>query len=101
MSTIITKQHQEQQSEQETIPQELIQKFNNDEQLVQEFLEQDYTMAELQGSTITHPTRYDPLCTLEDGTVAGMWIESTEKNHKYNYRTYKTRLHAEDEYPTF
>lgn len=80
-----------QKTQQETIPQELITKFDGDKQLVQEFLSQGYTVAELQGSQITHPTKFDPLCTLETGHVAGMWIESTQKNHRYNDRTYQTR----------
>ena len=74
--------------EQEMIPQELIQKFDDDKQLVQEFLEAGYSVEELQGSIITHPTKFDPLCTLTNGHVAGMWIERSEMNYQYDERTY-------------
>ena len=74
MSTIT--QQQQQQQELEQIPAELISKFDDDKQLVQEFLSQGYSIEELQQSTISHPTKLDPLVTLEDGTtVAGMWID--------------------------
>lgn len=65
-----------QQSEtiQEEIPIEVIRKFDNDRQLVQEFLSQGYSIEELQQSTICHPTRLDPLVRLSTGHVAGMWL---------------------------
>lgn len=70
------------------IPNELLMKFDDDEQLVREFLDQGYTQQELLSSTVTHPTRFDPVCTLEDGQQAGIWLyfdnnHMTNKNIRY------------------
>ncbi|MFI5407017.1 MAG: hypothetical protein ACHQ1D_10965 [Nitrososphaerales archaeon] len=86
-------QQQEQvQEQQEQIPAELISKFDNDKQLVTEFLETGYTQEELLGSTITHPTRYDPIVTLDTGHVAGFYINNpNEEKYMDNSRLYKNR----------
>ena len=86
-----TVQQQQQEQIQEEIPQELVEKFGDDRQLVQEFLEQGYSIEELQGSIITHPTKYDPLVTLDTGHVVGFWIERSEMNYQYDQRKYHTR----------
>ena len=64
----------QEQQEQEVIPQELINKFDGDKELVQKFMENGYSTEQLQSSTITHPTYTDPVCTLKDGKVAGFWL---------------------------
>jgi LPS O-antigen subunit length determinant protein (WzzB/FepE family) len=64
------------QQQQETIPQELVEKFSDDKQLVTEFLEAGYTQEELLGSEIIHPTKLDPLVRLSTGHVAGFYITS-------------------------
>jgi hypothetical protein len=87
----MVKQIQEQQ-QQEPIPAELITKFDNDEQLVRQFLDQGYTISDLQSSTVTHPTKYDPIVTLESGQVAGFWIDSpNEQKFVDNSRVYQNR----------
>jgi len=80
---------QESQQTQEIIPKELIEKFSDDEELVRQFLSEGYSLEQLEQSTITHPTRYDPLCTLNNGHVAGMWIERTEMRYQYDERRYR------------
>lgn len=60
--------------EQEQIPEELVQKFDGDKELVQKFLQNGHTVEQLQQSTITHPTKTDPVCTLNNGKVAGFWL---------------------------
>jgi len=66
---------QTKQQTQELIPQELVQKFDNDQQLVQEFLNEGYSISELQNSEILHPTQADPMVVLKDSKhVAGFWI---------------------------
>jgi hypothetical protein len=79
-----------QQQEQEHIPSEVIGKFDNDEQLVREFMKEGYTIEELKMSTVTHPTKYDPICILEDGRTAGMWLDGGKK-YLDNSRTYQNR----------
>lgn len=79
----LQKQEQQQQ-ETEQISPELISKFDDDKQLVQEFLNQGYSVEELQGSVITHPTKYDPVC-LVNGESIGMWLYS-DNNHNTNNR---------------
>lgn len=69
------------QKQQELIPQELIQKFDGDKELVQEFLEQGYTQEDLTKSSVIHATKMDPLCVLEDGTNAGMWLYADNNHH--------------------
>lgn len=92
MKTIApTQQIQEQQQEQ--ISEELIQKFDGDKQLVQQFIDQGYSQEELLKSTVTHPTKFDPLCTLENGQHAGFWLYSNNSHHsnkgvKYTDDTY-------------
>jgi hypothetical protein len=90
MAKQIQKSQQTQEQELE-IPSELISKFDNDEQLVREFIAEGYSISELQSSTITHPTRYDPMVVLGDHTL-GFWIDSP-KEEKYmdNSRLYKNR----------
>ena len=74
------------QTQQETIPQELVEKFDNDEELVRQFINEGYTQQELLSSTVTHPTKFDPVCTLQDGiTQAGIWLYS-DNNHNTNNR---------------
>lgn len=68
------KLQQQEQEQQQTIPAELVQKFDGDLELVEKFLKNGYTMEQLQNSTITHPTYSDPVCTLKDGKVAGFWL---------------------------
>jgi len=87
-------QVKQQTQEQELIPQELVEKFDNDKQLVQEFMEQGYTVKELQASTILHATKYDPLVILENGFTAGMWLDSPQEQNKYrnSSRTYQNRF---------
>jgi hypothetical protein len=85
---------QQQQQETEQIPQELIQKFDNDKQLVQEFMEQGYSIEELQGSEIIHPTKFDPIVML-DGNALGFWIDPPIKMRwKDNSRTYQNRFRS-------
>lgn len=82
-------QQQEQNQETRQIPQELVEKFDNDAQLVDEFLDQGYTVDELLSSTVTHPTKLDPVCTLQDGQQAGIWLykdNNTKTNTKIQYR---------------
>lgn len=78
-----------QQQEQETIPQELVEKFAGDKQLVEQFLAEGHTIEQLQGSTILHPTKFDPIVIIGDRT-AGMWLDGGKKYHensnKYEYR---------------
>jgi hypothetical protein len=82
----------EQVQEQEQISEELVTKFDGDKQLVQEFLDQGYTVSELQNSTITRPTKYDPMVTLEDGRTAGFWIDKPlEGKYQDNSRLYQDR----------
>jgi len=64
----------QQEQEQVEIPAEVVTKFDGDKELVEKFLENGYTVSELQGASVLHPTRNDPIAKLEDGTVAGMWI---------------------------
>lgn len=73
----ITKQQQ-----QEVIPQELIQKFDGDKQLVQEVLSQGYSVEELLISQIVHPTKMDPVC-LVNGEPIAIWLYSNN-NHRSN-----------------
>ena len=83
---------QTQQQETEQISPELITKFDGDKQLVTEFLEAGYTQQELLSSTITHPTKYDPIVTLGDHTL-GFWIDSPkEEKWMDNSRQYKNRF---------
>ena len=86
-------QVKQQTQEQELIPQELVEKFDNDKQLVQEFMEQGYTVKELQASTITHPTKYDPMVSIGDKCI-GFWIDSPQEQNKYrnSSRTYQNRF---------
>ena len=77
------------QQEQETIPQELIQKFDGDQQLVQEFIKEGYSVEELQASTVTHPTKYDPIVMLGDRTL-GFWMDGGKK-YQEDSRTYQDR----------
>ncbi len=93
MSTI------QKQQEQEVIPAELITKFDNDKELVQQFLAEGHTIEELQGSTILHPTKFDPIVMIGDKTI-GMWLDGGKK-YQNNSRTYQNRLHIEDRHPTF
>lgn len=71
---------QEQVQEQEVIPQELIQKFDNDKELVQQILEQGYSVEELLTSQIVHPTRMDPVC-LVNGEPIAIWLYSNNSHH--------------------
>lgn len=88
MSKQITQQNQEQQ---ELISPELIQKFDGDKELVQQFMSEGYTTEQLTASTITHPTRYDPAVFLGDEYI-GMWIDSpAEKKEHYSGLTYQNR----------
>lgn len=65
---------QQQHTEQEQIPAELIAKFDNDKELIERFLANGYTIEQLSSSTITHPTLTDPVVTLANGKVAGFWL---------------------------
>ena len=80
-----------QQQETEQIPEELVQKFDNDKELVQEFLNEGYSISELQNSQILHPTKFDPICILEDGRTIGMWLDGGKK-YQENSKTYQNRF---------
>lgn len=55
---------------------DLVEKFDNDPELVEKFVNDGgYPPDDLRKSNIKHPTDKDPLVELEDGTVAGMWID--------------------------
>jgi LPS O-antigen subunit length determinant protein (WzzB/FepE family) len=87
-----TKQMIEQVQETEQISEELVTKFDNDKQLVTEFLEAGYTQQELLGSEIIHATKYDPLVRLSTGHVAGFYINNpNEEKYMDNSRLYKNR----------
>lgn len=79
------------EQKQEQVTEQLVHKFDDDKELVTEFVKQGYTPDELQKADITHPTKFDPIVELETGFVAGFWIEDKEDNHGYTSRTYKTR----------
>ena len=84
---------QQEQQQQETIPQELIQKFDGDKQLVEQFMKEGYTQADLSTASIVHATKYDPLVVLENGETAGFYISAPNKaKHKYDSRTYNNRF---------
>ena len=70
----MNKQTQFQEQQQEVIPEELVQKFDGDRTLVEKFVQNGYSVEQLQESIITHPTDTDPVCTLKDGTIAGFWL---------------------------
>lgn len=78
-----------QQQETQQIPEELVQKFDNDKELVQEFLNEGYSVQELQASIVTHPTRYDPIVMLGDRTL-GFWMDGGKK-YQEDSRTYQDR----------
>ncbi len=78
--------------QQETIPAELISKFDNDKELVQEFISEGYSIQQLEQSSILHPTRYDPLVVLDD-VVLGMWLDGGKK-YQNNSRTYQNRFNS-------
>src|SRR5690348_1675723 len=85
---------QQQEQIQEEISPELIAKFDGDKELVQEFLQQGYTQEDLAKSSVIHPTKMDPLCVLEDGTNAGMWLYANNSHHsnkgvKYSDNTFE------------
>jgi hypothetical protein len=87
-------QQQEQQQETEQIPQELVEKFDNDKQLVQEFMEQGYSIEELQRTDIIHATKYDPIVML-DGNVLGFYISKpSEMKWRDDSRTYQNRFRS-------
>ena len=67
-----TQLQEQQQTEQ--IPEELVQKFNGDRELVQKFMNNGYSTEQLSESIITHPTYTDPVVTLKNGKVAGFWL---------------------------
>jgi hypothetical protein len=81
-----------QQSEtiQEEIPVEVISKFDNDEQLVREFMAEGYSIQQLEQSVILHPTRFDPIVMLGDHTL-GFWMDGGKK-YQENSRTYQNRF---------
>ena len=92
---------QQQVQEQEQIPEKLIAKFDNDKQLVQEFLGQGYSQEELLKSSILHPTKMDPLCTLENGQHAGIWLYANNSHRsntgvKYSDDTYAQFLEKQN-----
>jgi hypothetical protein len=60
------------QQEQIQVSPELVKKFDNDRELVAELLH-DFTVEELEASTIVHPTKNDPVILL-NGKVVGMWL---------------------------
>jgi len=80
----------QQEQQQETIPQQLVQKFDGDRELVQEFIKEGYSIEQLSSSTILHPTKFDPICMLEDGRTIGMWLDGGKK-YQNNSRTYQNR----------
>jgi hypothetical protein len=79
-----------QQEQQETIPQELVEKFDGDKQLVQEFIKEGYSIEQLSSSTVLHATKFDPL-VLIDGITIGMWLDGGKK-YQENSRTYQNRF---------
>ena len=83
-----------QQSEtiQEEIPVEVVRKFDNDEQLVREFMAEGYSIQQLEQSTILHPTRYDPIVLVDNKTI-GMWLDGGKK-YQENSRTYQNRFNS-------
>jgi len=94
------------QEQQELIPQELVEKYDNDKELVQQFIQEGYSITELQNASIVHATKYDPLVILESGETIGFYIEPPNRA-KYNNdsRTYNNRftkrdiLQIEDRFP--
>jgi len=79
---------------QEEIPTEVITKFDGDQELVQEFLSQGYSIDELKQSTITHPTRFDPMVSIGDKCI-GFWIDSPqEQKWRDDSRTYQNRFRS-------
>jgi hypothetical protein len=72
-------QFQQEQQQTEQIPEELVQKFDGDRELVERFMANGYTTEQLAQSSITHPTYTDPVCTLTDGKVAGFWLDKDKK----------------------
>ena len=90
---ITHQQRSETIQKQEEIPAELISKFDNDEELVREFLSQGYSIDELKQSTISHPTRYDPMVSIGDKCI-GFWIDSPQEQNKYrnSSRIYQNRF---------
>lgn len=74
MNKNIQLQQQQNQEQQEIISPELIAKFDGDRQLVEKFIQNGYSVEQLEQSTITHPTATDPVVTLKDGKIAGFWL---------------------------
>lgn len=64
----------EQVQEQELINPELVEKFDGDLELVQEFMSEGYTVQDLQASNILHPTKLDPAVFLGNECI-GFWID--------------------------
>jgi hypothetical protein len=62
------------QESQEQISPELLNKFDNDEELIRQFLDQGYSIGELSTATILHPTELDPVVIIKGGHVAGFWL---------------------------
>ena len=87
MSTI-----QKTQQEQEQIPAELVEKFDGDKQLVQEFMAEGYSIEQLSSSTVLHPTKFDPIVMIGDKTI-GMWLDGGKK-YQNNSRTYQNRFNS-------
>ena len=81
---------QQEQVQEEYIPSEVIGKFDNDEQLVREFMKEGYSISELKGSTILHATKYDPIVIVDNKTI-GMWLDGGKK-YQNNSRTYQNRF---------
>ena len=69
------KQIQENNQQSEVIiSEELVKKFDGDEELIAKFLSNGYTVQQLEQSQITHPTATDPVVTLNNGKIAGFWL---------------------------
>lgn len=96
----------QEQQQQEVIPTELVEKYDGDKQLVQQFIDEGYSVTELQNASIVHATKFDPLVVLDTGETIGFYISAPNKTKsKYDSRTYNNRftkrhiLEPEDFFP--
>lgn len=67
------KQENHQQQEQEVISEELIRKFDGDQELIEKFMKHGYTTQQLEQSDVVHVTETDPAVVLNGKTI-GFWL---------------------------
>lgn len=92
MSKLVELRQEQIQKEQQVL-EELVTKFDGDQELLEAFLEEGYSVQELQGSEIIHPTKFDPLVRLSTGHTAGFWIDKpSEMKWRDDSRTYQYRF---------